>query len=279
MKKYLPIIMEPVSQFDVEVNDSGAGGIETGTLWTTLKSPETQADKKDVSYMFEHKPDGNLSAEEKKVTEPYGIYPAFALDLSQVEFGSVVDRVTGATAADTVGRIDTSQEHAMLLRLDGDLKNSGGRAVDVAYNNSQISYKNAPSGSRIIVQGKGLQDTSALDGVEWYWVSGALDSKGTFSSASVAGIVAGKLGVADYKGDLALSNCKIWLEDTSSSLGGMPYAYEAHAGVVDQIILAGVDEPAGDERLSLTASVADGVGETKGIRETQVTITWICLAV
>lgn len=262
------------SQLDVELEDAKTGGLKIGTTWTMLKNPENQTTIKNLSYIYEHKADDSIEARTEEVTNSFGIYPVFALDLSQIEFGSVVDRVTGATAADTVGKIDTTQEHAMLLRLDGDLRNSGNRAVDVAYNNSQISYKNAPSGSRIIVQGKGLPDTNALDGVEWYWVSGALDSKGTFSSASVAGIVAGKLGVADYKGDLTLSNCKIWLEDTSSSLGGMPYAYEAHAGVVDQIILAGVDEPAGDERLSLTASVADGVGETKGIKETQVTITW-----
>lgn len=264
------------SQLDVELNDSAAGSLDTGTMWTTLKSPETQTNLKNTSYVVERKDDGSLGTEEKPVSESYGVYPAFTLDLSQVVFGSVVDGVTGSTGADTVEKIDTTQEHAMLLRLNGDLRNSGGRAVDVAYNNSEISYKNAPSGSRIIVQGKGLPDTDALNDVEWYWVSRALDSsKGTFSSSTVASVVAGKLGVTGYQGDLTLKNCKIWLEDTSITRGGMPYAWEAHAGVVDQIILTGVDEPAGDEQLSPTATVADGVGETRGIiSDTPVNISW-----
>lgn len=262
------------SSFDVGVSSNNVAALETGDMWTTLKAPETHTDLKNVSYVLEKKADGSVGAEQKQVTEQQGVYPAFALDLSQVVFGSVVDRVTGGTTADTVGEIDTSQKHSMLLRLNGDLRNSGGRAVDVAYNNSQISYKNAPSGSRIIVQGKGLPDINDLDGREWYWISGALDTKNTINSTTVAQVVASKLGVSGYTGNLDLSTCKIWLEDTANSMGGMPYAYEAHKGEITKIVLDGFAEPAGGQQLPKSAQVADGVGETRGIAQSTVDISW-----
>lgn len=268
------------SQYDVGVTGGSIESVAAGfkPMWTTITDSQNQSDNKDKSYVFgtigTDGAVGTATAGLEAVTAQHDIYPAFALDLSQVAFGSVVDRVPGNIKADTVAKIDTNTEHTMLLRLDGNLKSSGNHAVDVAYNSSQISYKNAPSGSRIIVQGKGLPDTDKLDGVEWYWISGSLDTKNTINSTTVAEVVAGSLGVSNYKGNIDLGSCKIWLEDTANNIGGMPYAYEAHEGKIEKIVLTGFEEPAGGKQLPKSAQVADGVDETRGIEQSTVNIAW-----
>lgn len=265
------------SSFDVPGNVS-ASKAEFGPMWTGIKEPESENTiQKNTSYVFEKTKDDGVNFTQTPVSESKGIYPAFALDLSQVLFGSVVDKVSSTVTADTVGKIDTTADKALLLRLDGNvINNIGNHAVDVAYNDTQISYKNAPAGSRIVVQGKGLKGLDAANDMEWYWISGQLQTKGTYSSDSVANIVAKGLGFSDVGAGvgLDLAHCKIWLEDTANSMGGMPYAYEAHPGIVDKIVLTGVAEPAGDQQLSLTAQVAEGVGETRGIKESTVTLSW-----
>ncbi len=252
------------SNYDISLEDSVSAGVKFQPMWTGIKLPQNQNTNKTQSYVFES--DGTTAKEQlEDVNAKKAVYPAFALDLSKVLFGSVAEKAGGT--GNTVKKIDTTADTPLLLRLDGSEKNS---KIDVAYNTSEISHKNAPSGSRIVVQGKGLPGETTQDGVEWYWVSNPISGTGKIGTSELTTAVVTQLGATTDQ-NINLGACKIWLE-TSDTLGGLPYAVKGHEGIVDKIVLSGVEEPAGDTKLSLSAKVDEEI--TKGIRESEPAIVW-----
>ena len=255
------------SEYNIPLDDTISAGTDFKPMWTGIKSPEMNPGNKTESYVFDST-DGTASASLHSVNEEQEVYPAFALDLSKVLFGSVVDIASAYSRGNTVGIIDTAADTPLLLRLDGSQKN---RRIDVAYNTSEISYKNAPAGSKIIVQGRGLEGDASTDAVEWFWISNPVSGTGRIATSDLTTAVLNQLQVQADK-NINLGACKIWLE-TGETLGTVPYAVKGHEGIVDQIVLSEVEEPAGDTRLSLSAKVDDEI--TKGIRESEVALTWM----
>ncbi len=252
------------SNYDVSLDDGISAQVEIESMWAGIKQPQNQADNKNLAYVYGAS-GGAADIQKQAVNTEQAVYPAFALDLSKVLFGSVAEKAGGT--GNTVKKIDTSADTPLLLRLDGSEKYS---TADVAYNTSEISHKNAPAGSRIIVQGKGLPGETSQDAVEWYWVSNPVSGTGKIGTSELTTAVVTQLGATTDQ-NINLGACKIWLE-TSETLGGLPYAIKGHEGIVDKIVLSGVEKPAGDTKLSLSAKVDEEI--TKGIRESEPAIVW-----
>lgn len=217
----------------------GKIGAQVGPLWTgtTVDGSATQA----YTYRTEPQADGtttNWYKEAAEVTVENEIWPAFTLDLSQdkesgleVLFASVVPTgpaaVSGGSAA--VINAGNSDYDTMKLRVDGSKGTYAG--VELAYNESAITYKGVPRGSKLVIQGK-HNETSQ----DWYY-SAAIENNGIIESKDITGMITGQLNIPGGT-NVSFENCEIWVETATAATGDVTYALKGREGIVDNIELS-----------------------------------------
>lgn len=204
-------------------------------MWTYEQRPSTFA-KANV-YKIELDASSNIITD--NVSTDVGrdgpeaeIWPAFTLNITSgdVLFASVVNSNPGAGAAE-IGGTDS----VLSIRLDG-RRRSGMDRTRVVYNENEIYYTNAPAGSSIIVQGKGIPNDNNK---EWYW-SGT-SANGTIKSSDVTAAVLQACGTPDPDApSINFTNCKIWLE-SGEHAGNLTYAIPAKSGGVEDVTVSGLD--------------------------------------
>lgn len=180
------------------------------------------------------------------------IWPAFKLDISSgnVLFASVVNSNPASGAA----AINTGTDSVLSIRIDGS-KQSGMDKTRVVYNEDMVSYKNAPAGSSIVIQGKGIPGDNSK---EWYWSGTSAD--GTIHSANVTAAVLQACGTPDPDApNIDFTKCKVWLE-TTGRVGNLTYVVEGKSGGIKDVTVSGL-ELVPEESFPLTA-----VCETEGIK-------------
>lgn len=180
------------------------------------------------------------------------IWPAFRLDITggKILFASVVNSNPASGAA----AINTGTDSVLSIRIDGS-KQSGMDKTRVVYNEDMVSYKNAPAGSSIVIQGKGIPGDNSK---EWYWSGTSAD--GTIHSANVTAAVLQACGAPDPDApNIDFTKCKVWLE-TTGRVGNLTYVVEGKSGGVKDVTVSGL-ELVPEESFPLTA-----VCETEGIK-------------
>lgn len=208
---------------------------EPATMWT-YEQPPTSFNQAKI-YKIEKDESSNITTSYEKVNVGSGgqeaeIWPAFTLNITSgdVLFASVVNSNPGAGAAE-IGGTDS----VLSIRLDG-RRRSGMDRTRVVYNENEIYYTNAPAGSSIIVQGKGIPGDNTK---EWYW-SGT-SANGTIESGAVTAAVLQACGasVPDAP-SINFTNCKIWLE-SGDHAGNLTYAVPGKSGGVEDVTVSGLD--------------------------------------